>query len=189
MAARRGSGEDLAHPNASAITPNGRVRSSSSARPAATCMPRRRASSSAASSRRVLPMPGSPSISATAVARLHLIQGLFQDRGLCLTPADGRDWRQGAHPDGTAPPGARSGSRPWMVTARAGRPPGAPVTSYSARSSPSQPVKPISPPEAGTARSAPTTHSRPGEARPCPSLYGSPQAHPLGTGRRRTSAS
>ena len=37
--------------------------SSSSARPAATCMPRPRASSSTVSSRRVLPMPASPSMS------------------------------------------------------------------------------------------------------------------------------
>ena len=44
MAARRWSGDDRAHPRAAASRPNGRVRSSSSARPAATCMPRPRAS-------------------------------------------------------------------------------------------------------------------------------------------------
>ncbi len=66
MAARRGSGAVLVQPNTPVIRPNGRMPSSSSARPAATCMPRRRASSSAASSRRVLPMPASPSMSTTA---------------------------------------------------------------------------------------------------------------------------
>ena len=44
MAARRWSGDDRAHPRAAASRPNGRVRSSSSARPAATCMPRPHAS-------------------------------------------------------------------------------------------------------------------------------------------------
>ena len=66
MAARRGSVADLVQPNTPVIRPNGRMPSSSSARPAATCMPRRRASSSAASSSRVLPMPASPSMSTTA---------------------------------------------------------------------------------------------------------------------------
>ena len=40
MAARRGSVADLVQPNTPVIRPNGRMPSSSSARPAATCMPR-----------------------------------------------------------------------------------------------------------------------------------------------------
>jgi hypothetical protein len=66
MAARCGSGDDRAHPSVAASTPNGRVRSSSSARPAATRMPRLAASSSAFASRRVLPIPASPSTSTIA---------------------------------------------------------------------------------------------------------------------------
>jgi hypothetical protein len=66
MAARRGSGDDRTHPRASARRPNGRVRSSSSARPAATLRLRARACSSASASRRVLPMPASPSTSMLA---------------------------------------------------------------------------------------------------------------------------
>ena len=66
MAARRGSVADLVQPNTPVIRPNGRMPSSSSDRPAATCMPRRRASSSAAPSSRVLPMPASPSMRTTA---------------------------------------------------------------------------------------------------------------------------
>src|SRR6516165_5689385 len=66
MAARLGSADDALHSNAPASTPKGRFRSSSSARPAATSMPRARAFSSPFSSRRVLPIPASPSIRATA---------------------------------------------------------------------------------------------------------------------------
>jgi hypothetical protein len=66
MAARRGSVADLVQPNTPVIRPNGRMPSSSSDRPAATCMPRRRASSSATFSSRVLPMPASPSMRTTA---------------------------------------------------------------------------------------------------------------------------
>jgi hypothetical protein len=68
MAARRGSGDVEEHPNAAATRPNGRVRSSCSARPAITCMPRARASPSASWSRRVLPIPASPSMSTIADA-------------------------------------------------------------------------------------------------------------------------
>jgi hypothetical protein len=66
IAARRGSAEPGTQPKAPASRPNGRARSSSSARPAATCMPRAAASASACSSRRVLPIPASPSTSTIA---------------------------------------------------------------------------------------------------------------------------
>jgi hypothetical protein len=61
MAVRRGSSDDRSHPSALAITPNGRDPSSSSAWARATAQPRLRARSSASASKRVLPMPASPS--------------------------------------------------------------------------------------------------------------------------------
>ncbi len=65
-ARRRASGDEPEHASVLARTPNGRVRSSSWARPLTTSSPRARASPKASASSRVLPRPASPSTSTIA---------------------------------------------------------------------------------------------------------------------------
>jgi hypothetical protein len=67
IVARRESPDPGSQPSARASRPNGRLCSSSSARPSATCMPRRRASSHTSASSRLLPIPASPSRTTVAV--------------------------------------------------------------------------------------------------------------------------
>ena len=62
MAALRGSGDRRLRPSAAETRPNGRVRSKGCAWPENTAAPRERASSTMRCTRRVLPMPASPSI-------------------------------------------------------------------------------------------------------------------------------
>ena len=152
MAARRGSGDDRVHPKAAASTPNGRVRSSSSARPAATCMPRPRASCQGLREQARLADPGLALDQHDRwPASSNTVQGLAQGLDLSLTPADPRDRGHRAHDrmvlrSRRACPGSqpRHGHGPGRASS-----PGSAVTSYSARSSPSQPVKPISCPARG----------------------------------------
>ena len=121
-------------------------------------------------------------------ARSDTAQGLAQDPDLSLTPADPRDRGQRAHVRMVLRPRrARPGSQPRHGHGPGGEPtPGSAVTSYSARSSPSQPVKPISCParRPGSCPGARTTRSGPPEARPCPGRYGSPHPHRPGPGGR-----
>ena len=87
IATRRASGDEGAHRTR---WPPGRTAASapgSTAQPAATCMPRPRALASASSSSRVLPIPGSPSISTTADWPDAARSGPRQDRDLRRTPA------------------------------------------------------------------------------------------------------
>ena len=65
IAALRGSGDRRLRSSAAATTPNGRVRSKGWAWPLNTARPRERASSTMLCTRRVLPMPASPSIAST----------------------------------------------------------------------------------------------------------------------------